>query len=505
MMRIFTASLATETNTFSPMFTDLASFKNSFYAAPGEHPATPTLCSAPLVACREEAQRQPIQLFEGSCSWAEPGGLVNRASYEYLRDELLQQLQQALPVDAVILGLHGAMVAQGYDDCEGDLLQRVRAMVGPDTVISAELDPHSHLTAKRMAMADLLIAFKEFPHLDFMDRARELVRLTLATVRKEINPCMASFDCKMIDVLPTSNEPMKSFVARIRQLEQQAGVLSISVIHGFMAGDVPEMGTKLLVITDNQPELSEQLARQLGMELFALRGQSMPTMLSVKEGVSRMRSSEQTPVVLADVWDNPGGGVAGDGTLILHEVLRQQVQGVAFGTIWDPMAVQLCMAAGEGAVIPLRFGGKSCATAGAPVDQWVEVKALRQQAWQDFAGSQVPMGACAWIRFAGVDVILNSNRCQSFDPSLFCALGIEPAQYRGLVVKSTNHFYQGFAAIAAEVWYLDAKAPYPSDPRRNQYQKLSRAIWPIVEQPHLLDQAKCHPAIDAQCSRNPAR
>ncbi|MEE2000516.1 M81 family metallopeptidase [Alkalimonas sp. MEB108] len=483
-MRIFTASLATETNTFSPMFTDLTSFKNSFYAAPGEHPDTPTLCSAPLIACRERALTEGFTLIEGSCSWAEPGGLVNRATYEFLRDEILLQLTAALPVDAVVLGLHGAMVAQGYDDCEGDLLSRIRALTGPDTVIAAELDPHSHLTGQRVAMADLLIAFKEFPHLDFMDRARELVQLTLATVRGEIIPCMASFDCRMIDVLPTSNEPMKSFLSRIRQLEQQPGVLSISVIHGFMAGDVPEMGTQLLVITDNQPELSKQLASQLGMELFALRGQSMPAMLTVEEGVDQLRLNRQGPVVLADVWDNPGGGVAGDGTLILHEVIRQQLTGVAFGTIWDPMAVQLCFAAGEGAVIPLRFGGKSCATAGDPVDKIIEVKALRASAWQEFAGSKVPMGACAWIRFDGIDVILNSNRCQSFDPSLFSAVGIVPEQCHGLVVKSTNHFYQGFAAIAAKVLYLDAKAPYPSDPKQNNYQKLSRAIWPIVEQPH---------------------
>ncbi|MEN3158556.1 M81 family metallopeptidase [Alkalimonas sp. NCh-2] len=484
-MRIFTASLATETNTFSPMFTDLDSFRSSFYARPGEHPPTPTLCSAPLIACREQATAQGFTLIEGSCSWAEPGGLVNRACYEYLRDEILQQLTAALPVDAVVLGLHGAMVAQGYDDCEGDLLSRIRALVGPDTVIAAELDPHSHLTRKRCEMADLLIAFKEFPHLDFMERARELVQLTLAAVRGNIKPCMSRFDCRMIDVLPTSNEPMKSFLARIRLLEQQPGVLSISVIHGFMAGDVPEMGSQLLVITDNDPSLSQQLAKQLGMELFAMRGKSMPEMLSVEEGVRRLQTKNNGPVVLADVWDNPGGGVAGDGTLILREVIRQQLQGIAFGTIWDPMAVQLCFAAGEGAEIPLRFGGKSCATAGEPVDKIVAIKALRASAWQQFGGSEVPMGACAWIQFDGIDVILNSNRCQSFDPSLFRALGIVPEQCRGLVVKSTNHFYQGFAAIASEVLYLDAKAPYPSDPRRNQYRKLTRAIWPIVEQPHL--------------------
>ncbi|MCH8537836.1 MAG: M81 family metallopeptidase [Alkalimonas sp.] len=488
-MRIFTASLATETNTFSPMFTDMNSFRSSFYAKPGEHPDTPTLCSAPLIACREQAEQQGFELIEGSCSWAEPGGLLNRQTYEYLRDEILQQLEQALPVDAVILGLHGAMVAQGYDDCEGDLLQRIRRMVGDDVVISAELDPHSHLTKKRMEAANILIAFKEFPHIDFMDRARELVDLSLATARRKVKPCISHFDCKMIAVLPTSTEPMKSFIHKIRQLELLPDVLSISVIHGFMAGDVPEMGSQILVVTNENAQLGDRLAKELGEELFSFRGKTMPAMLSVQQGVAKLATATEGTVVLADVWDNPGGGVAGDGTLLLHEVMRNNITEVAFGTIWDPMAVQLCFAAGEGAEIPLRFGGKSCATAGEPVDKVVTVMALRETAFQRFGGSDVPMGACAWIHFDGIDVILNSNRCQSFDPSLFRAVGIEPEKKRGLVVKSTNHFYQGFSVFASAIIYIDAEAPYPSNPALNQYKKLKRPIWPIVDNPHQAEQA----------------
>ncbi len=122
-MRIFTASLATETNTFSPVPTDRASFEMAFYAAPGKHPETPTLCSSPIVALRRRAERDRLTVIEGTATWAEPGGLVQRKAYEDLRDEILGQLSAAMPVDAVILGLHGAMVAQGYDDCEGDLLE----------------------------------------------------------------------------------------------------------------------------------------------------------------------------------------------------------------------------------------------------------------------------------------------------------------------------------------------------------------------------------------------
>ena len=249
-MRIFTASLATETNTFSPVPTDGASFEMAFYARPGRHPDTPTLCSAPMVVLRRRARLEGFTLMEGTAAWAEPGGLLQRKAYEDLRDEILEQLRAALPVDGVVLGLHGAMVAQGYDDCEGDLLERVRAIVGPKVVVAAELDPHSHLTRKRVANADILAAFLEFPHTDFLQRAEHVVDLALRAVRGEIRPVMAAFDCRMIDIFPTSREPMRGFVDRLTAMQKHDGVLSLSLIHGFMAGDVPEMGTQMLAVVD---------------------------------------------------------------------------------------------------------------------------------------------------------------------------------------------------------------------------------------------------------------
>src|SRR5271156_1135566 len=189
-MRIFTGSLATETNTFSPVPTDRASFEMALYAPPGKHPPTPTLCSSPMVALRRRAAGEGFVLIEGTAAWAEPGGLLQRKAYEELRDEILEQLRAALPVDGVVLGLHGAMVAQGYDDCEGDLLERVRAIVGPKVVVAAELDPHSHLTKKRVANADILAAFLEFPHTDFLDRAEHVIDLALRAIRGEIKPKM---------------------------------------------------------------------------------------------------------------------------------------------------------------------------------------------------------------------------------------------------------------------------------------------------------------------------
>src|SRR6478735_3685913 len=229
-MRIFTAALATETNTFSPIFIDRRGFEESLYAPPGQHPATPTLCTAPITVGRRVCREKGWELIEGTAAWADPAGLVNRATYEGLRDEILGQLAAALPVDAVVLGLHGAMVADGYEDTEGDFLARVREIVGPEILVCAELDPHSHLTVKRRMAADFFVYFKEFPHTDFVDRAEDLWRIALDTLEGRVTPVMSVFDCRMIDVYPTSREPMRSFVDKLMRIEaEDADILSLSV------------------------------------------------------------------------------------------------------------------------------------------------------------------------------------------------------------------------------------------------------------------------------------
>ncbi|HTM76680.1 MAG TPA: M81 family metallopeptidase, partial [Devosia sp.] len=295
-MRIFTAALATETNTFSPISIDKRAFEASLYARPGEHPATPTLCTAPITVGREVCAAEGWELIEGSASWADPAGLINRATYEELRDEILQQLAAALPVDGVVLGLHGAMVAQGYDDPEGDFLSRIRAIVGPDVLVCAELDPHSHLTAKRVAAADFFVAFKEFPHIDFVDRARDLWSIAVRTLNGEIKPVMSVFDCRMIDVFPTSKQPMRGFVDNLLALEAaDQQLLSISVIHGFMAADVPEMGTRMIVVTDDQQAKGEALAEKLGRDLFAMRGTFMVKQIDEGAAVQQAMAASAGP------------------------------------------------------------------------------------------------------------------------------------------------------------------------------------------------------------------
>jgi microcystin degradation protein MlrC len=478
--RVFAAVLATETNTFSPIRIDIRAFEASLLARPGMHPASPTLCSAVIPVGREVAARLGWSLIEGTAAWADPAGLIARATYEDLRDEILGQLRAAMPVDAVVLGLHGAMVAEGYDDPEGDFLSRIRKLVGQQVPVFATLDPHSHLTRQRVAAADLLIAFREFPHTDFVDRAQDLWRLLERRLDGRISPVMSVHDCRMIDVFPTSAQPMRGFVDRLYALEREdSRILSLSVIHGFMAGDVPEMGTKILVVTDGNPDLGAALARDLGEALFALRGKFRSLELTPEQALDRAGQATRFPVVIADVWDNPGGGTAGDATVLLAEAMRRGTTGIAFGSIWDPIAVQHCIAAGEGARLALRFGAKSAPGTGQPIDREVTVLRCVRNAHQDFGPSKVPVGDAVLIGFDGIEVILNSTRAQCFDPSLFRITGIDPGARRILVVKSTNHFHASFAPLAAEIIYCSAGTPYPDDPRRTPYRKAPRDIWPI--------------------------
>lgn len=488
-MKLFTASLATETNTFSPLPTDRAAFEAAFYAAPGMHPDTPTLCSSPVPILRRRAQAEGFDLVEGTATWAEPAGLIKRETFEELRDEILDQLRAALPVDGVVLGLHGAMVAQGYDDCEGDLLERVRAIVGPDVLIAAEFDPHSHLTRRRVAQLDLAAMFLEFPHTDFAERGEHVVDLALRTLRGEITPRLSVFDCQMIGIYPTSQQPMRGFVDRLKALEGQGAVLSASVVHGFMAGDVPEMGTQILVVTDDAQAEGDALAKRLGHELYALRGQTAMPILPYEAGIDQALATRaqhpDQPVTIADTWDNPGGGCAGDGTHVLLSLMARGIDKVAVGAIWDPIAVSFCHAAGLGARLRLRFGGKAGAEAGPPIDAEIEVRHLADAGWQSFRASRVTLGRSATVRILGteIDVLLISSRTQTYEPTIFANQGIDYASKDILLVKSTNHFHAGFEPVSSRIIHVDSPSSYPTNPALTAYRKAGTHFWPKVADP----------------------
>jgi microcystin degradation protein MlrC len=439
-----------------------------------------------VFAAREAAAAGGHTLIEGTAAWADPAGMVGRAAYEGLRDEILAQLRAAMPVDIALFGLHGAMIADGYDDCEGDLLARARAIVGPGTVIGAEIDPHAHFTETMLHAATIVVAFKEFPHTDFVARARDLAGLCLAQAEGRIRLTGALFDMRTIASFMTSREPGRSYVDRLLAMEAAGDALSISPIHGFQAADVHDVGSKMLVYTDADPTGAARLAERLAREQFAWGEAARVPHFKTDDAVAEALRMPGGPIVLADRWDNPGGGVAGDSTFLVDALLRHPEVPSAAGALWDAQAVAFCRAAGAGARLPLRFGGKATAGSGRPVDAVVTVRATIDDLRIPFEQAEVSLGAAAAVTVNDhLDVVLASGRAQTFSPAVFESLGVRLAGKKIVVVKSSNHFHAAFAPIAAGILYVDCGGPYPPDPTRIPYTKIRRPIAPLDPNPLL--------------------
>jgi microcystin degradation protein MlrC len=480
-MRVFSATLGTETNTFSPLPTGLTAFQQHGYDPTGVADEALNPFAMPMRAMRERGRQLGWTMFEGKVAFAMPAGITTRQAYEFLRDQMLEDIRAALPLDIVLLGLHGAMVADGYDDAEGDLLARVRALVGPDTVIGAELDPHCHLTSVKCDYADLLVLFKEYPHTDMLERARELVELCVATAQRRVRPVKSVFDCRMINIFHTTREPMRGIVDRIQALEGHDGVLSISIAHGFPFGDVADIGTRVLVITDDRRADGDKLAAQIGAELIALRERFMPAYPGCEEAIDEALAHSGQPVVLADSADNPGAGSAGDSTFLLRSLLNRQTSSAVLGPLWDPVAVSIAFEAGEGARLRLRIGGKCGVTSGDPVDAEVEVLRLARDASQDgLSGTRAPLGDVALVRIGGVQVVLNTTRTQAFGTDLFTQFGVDLASTKLVVVKSSQHFHAKFGPIASKVIYVDTPGTATSDFANLPWHKAPADLWPLA-------------------------
>jgi microcystin degradation protein MlrC len=489
-MKIFAGGVSTETNTFSPFLTGLSDFsivRGSELA--GGPPANASLDLSRIWGKMAEAQE--AHFVFSLMAWAQPSGVTLRSAYETLRDELLRDLQAAMPVDIVLLMLHGAMVAQGYDDCEEDILRRVRAIVGPQAVVAAELDLHCHLSESKIAPADIVITYKEYPHVDTNDRARELFDLAISAKLGNVRPTMALFDCRMMGLYPTSREPLRASVDALSVAEGRTGVLSVSLGHGFPFGDVPHEGVKVLAVTDGDRSLAQQIAREYGLQVYALRRQIGFDSISLplQDALGKAAASQVTPVVVADQSDNAGGGAPGDATFALRWLLDHHIEDAALAIFYDPEVVRLAFKVGSGATLPVRLGGKMGPFSGDPVDLEVTVGAMFRNylhALPQQSGEPMlfPAGDAVALRHGGIELIVSSERCQCFSPAIFSDFGIDPSRKRLLIPKSAQHFFGSFAPIAAEIIYMAGPGLVAPDPRRFKYEKLDVSrIYPWHENP----------------------
>lgn len=484
-MKVFIACLGTETNTFSPLPTAEEGFREWMLYHGDATKRPENLFSAPLHLWRQAAEAQQAEVAESLSAFAQPAGVTVRKVYEGFRAEILRDLKAAMPVDIVLLSMHGAMVADGYDDCEGDLLEHVRQIVGPQAAVGAELDLHCSITEKMLRHADALITFKEYPHTDSKERAQELYDILLAKHQGVARPVMAVFDTRMINLWRTPLEPMKSFVAEMQAQEGRDGILSVSFAHGFPMQDVPDATAKVVVIADGDAARAGAVAERFGKKIWSLREQTAVRNLSIDVALDRATAATaKRPVVLADVTDNPGGGAPGDATFILRRILDRGIGNVVSGLYWDPMAVRFCRDAGEGAVLDLRVGGKCGPSSGDPLDLKVTVKKIILDGMQPALSGGVPIGDAIWVQLDnGVDLVLISNRTQTFHPGAFEQFGIDVKSKAIIVVKSTQHFHAGFAPIAGETLHVEAPGAMRSDFADIPFQKVRGPYWPRVADP----------------------
>lgn len=475
-MTVFTAALAAETNSFAPGLTRMADFEAMGIRRGAESPHDPGAISLMLGAIRGCCEARGETLVEGLGAVAQPGGVVERETFDTLLGELLADLRAAMPVKAVVLILHGALIAEHVSDCEGEILACVRETVGPDVAVGAILDLHGHLTSAMMDAADVLVFFKEYPHTDTAERAREACELTLATARGEIAPVMRAAPCKTVGLWPTGDPPISDFVEDLRDAEKRDGVLSASFIHGFPWGDADGADASVLVLTDGDDQAAEREAGRLRDRFMAIRESAALKRVTFGQALARV---SQGQLVIGDMSDNPGGGAPGDSTFLLEEVLQRKLTEVAIGALCDPEAVRACADAGVGTNVDLSIGGRSGEMSGKPMPVRGTVMAVRAEHHQTGFGTRMTFGQSAWLRLEGeIDLLLVSERQQTLGTDAFTGIGIDLASKRLVIVKSAQHYKAAFASLRATCIGVDTPGALSHDFARLPYRRRSLNYWP---------------------------
>lgn len=482
-MRFFSAALVHETCGFSPIPTALSDFIAGVYYDPSCGPPSDDQARCLELGLRRVALSREQTVVDSLHTAANPSAPPRAAVYEALRDRILFDLERSLPVDGVLLFLHGAQMAQGYEDCEGDLLMRVRRLVGPRVPIGVELDLHGNISEGMVTHADVMAMCLEYPHTDFAARAAHVVDLIEATVAGRVTPVSAFIAVPMLGVFHTTRDPMRGFVDRAKALEGHGGVLSVSIQHGFSSSDSARTGAGILVIADGDGTRAQAVASQLATEFFAIRDEIQAPQLGVDAAIDAALAHSHGPVVIADTSDNPGGGAAGDSTHILHRLIERDVRDVAVGALWDPQALELATKAGVGARLPLRMGGKVSPLSGQPVDLDAEVTACREDLIGFAFGEKVRLGPHVALQAEGVTIVLSRVREQTHSPQVFTELGIDLRSKRIVVVKSAQHFHALFAPIASAIVYCSPPGTVTTDYAVWPYRRLRRPIWPLDDPP----------------------
>ena len=436
-----------------------------------------------FIAAADEYGFELIPLLRAS---AFPGGLIRRRDYDALKSELVERLEAAGRVDGILLDLHGAMVVEGIDDGDGDVIAAVRAVVGPDVPIGVPQDLHGNHTHWRVEVADVIVGYDTFPHVDMADRGKETAEIVMRAVRGEIRPTMALHQLPMFWSTPcqvTGHPPMNEVIERVHQIERRPGVISMTVATGFPWADVPEAGSSVIAVTDNDPQLARTVADELAGWIWENRQRWYAPPVSVRNALDQGEQQGDYPVILADHSDNTGGGSPGDSTEVLRTFLELGLTDALVLYMVDSEVAQQAHTAGVGSRIPISLGGKSSPVQGTPVEAEASVVALSDGAFAYdgpmFSGLMGSMGTSAWIKIDGVSVVVVSAREQPFDRAFARSMGIDCANMRYICVKSSAHFRAAFEPIAGSIHNIDAAAIHTHVFSELPRSKRTRRVFPV--------------------------
>ena len=484
-MRVFIAMVSHETNTFSPLPTGRRQFEARDLRHGGELLETYRGTGTCLGGMIDAAQAHGVTLVPSVAAAAAPGGRVTKDFYVEVKHRLLADLRRAGPLDGVLLDLHGAMVVEGIDDGEGDLLGAVRAEIGARPLV-VTLDFHANVTDAMARAATLLHGYKTYPHVDMQARGREAAERLVDVARGRLRPAVALRRPPLLPPLgsqATARGPMRRLYDLAGTLEREPGVTSISVFAGFPLADIHDAGLAVYVATAGDEVRAVRLADRLADTAWQHRQEFAHTALPPADAVARALALDGRPVVLADMADNTGGGAAGDTTAVLRELLRAGARDATVACLWDPGAAAACARAGAGATLTLAVGGKVDPGHGAPVEVTGRVRTLSDGRFVHkgpmLRGLPGRLGTTAVLEVEGVKIILISERWQTLDPEMIRLVGIDPLAEKMLVVKSTIHYRAAFEPLAHTIVEVDAPGLSSSNLARFPFTRVRRPIFPL--------------------------
>jgi microcystin degradation protein MlrC len=414
---------------------------------------------------------------------AVPSAHVSRDAFERIAAEIIGGLVAAGPLDGIYLDLHGAMVCEHIEDGEGELLARVRAIVDDEVPVSVSLDLHGNTTRLMMEKADVMVAYRTYPHVDMtLTGHRTAEQLQQLMDGKRLFKAFGTIPYLIpISWQCTEMEPCLSIYSRLETLEG-GNVSSLSFLPGFPAADFKECGATVIGYGSTQAAADAAVDELIGLvndseEAFA--GKVYTADEAVKEAM-RIAAAAQKPVVIADTQDNPEAGGNSDTTGMLRALVANDAQGAALGLMYDPLAALAAHAAGVGATLRIALGGHSHVEGDSPFLADFTVEALSNGRFEVhgpyYGHSQMDLGPSACLRIGGVRIAVSSQKVQMADQGLFRYLGIEPAEQAILVNKSSVHFRADFSPIAETILVCAAPGPMAVDPAMLPWKHLKKGI-----------------------------